>query len=455
MKNDLIWFLSEEFQFELKEKARKNSGVRFERVLFVYSKLFLAEFSKLESSDIVDPLKDCNLRDTTNLYNWADSVFAELKKHLDDFQNLFESLLYTYKLFLKGKHFHATLHLFDILEEHSIVDFMEPHELGLFYKGRTPKVDDNIQSPEFYYHIPYDMRYLVGNQRFSFSGQPMLYLGSSILDVLCELRKDINSYKELPIASFAFDSISNEQDNHTHPPFKIYDITNQINKLLYEKLARLEQHEFSDTANYIANEALSDSVKIFKKFILMHICTFRRTKEDSAFVEEYVIAQLLTEALRINNYHGIKFPSTRFNDLKIKSYMFSYSPAKENLALFTKYSESEKYDKELLERFIIQPLDKNIACESIEFYKERIDELLHTISLKSMIFYNNDISNQFEKACSSLLKMYKWEFVSKVNDEYYHKLPFSKLELKAQVDYLEHILHKLLEFENKIIINNI
>lgn len=451
MKNDLIWFLSEEFQFELKKKALENSGVRFEEIIFEYAKLFFAEFSKLESSHNVNQLKDCNLRDTTNLYDWVDSIFAELKKHLNDFENLFESLLYTYKLFLKGKHFQATLHLFDILEEHSIVDFMEPHELGLFYKGRVPREKDNIKSPEFYYHIPYDRRYLVGNQRFSFSGQPMLYLGSSILDVLCELGKEIDSYKELPIASFSFNSINNDNPNS----FKIYDITNQINKLLYEKLACLNHHNYTDSANYIANEALSDSVKFFKKFILMQICTFKRTKKDSAFVEEYVIAQLLTEALRINNYHGVKFPSTKFNELKIDSYIFSYSPAKENLALFTKYSESEKYDKELLDRFIIQPLDENIACESIEFYKNQIAELLHSISLKSMIVYNSYSSNQFEKACSSLSKMYTWEFTSKVNNEGYHNLPFSKLELKAQVAYLEYIQDKLLEFESKIIINNI
>lgn len=450
MKNDLIWFLSEEFQFELKEKAKASAGDRFEKVLIEYSKLFLAEFSKLESSHNVNQLKDCKLRDATKLYDWTDSVFAELKKHLNDFENLFESLLYTYKLFLKGKHFQSTLHLFDILEEHSIVDFMEPHELGLFYKGRTPNEDDNIQSPEFYYHIPYDERYRVGNQRFSFSGQPMLYLGSSILDVLCELEKEIDSYKELPIASFAFDSINNDNPNS----FKIYDITNQINKLLYEKLANLNHHNYTDSADYIANEVLSDSVKFFKKFILMQICTFKRTKKDSAFVEEYVIAQLLTEALRINNYHGIKFPSSRFNDIKMNSYMFSYSPAKENLALFTKYSESEKYDKELLDRFIIQPLDENIACESIEFYKERIGELSDTIFIKSYNVCNKEIFNQFENACSSLSKMYTWEFRSKVNNEDYHKLPFFKLELKAQVAYLEYIKDQLDEFEeNNSVLN--
>ena len=37
------------------------------------------------------------------------------------------------------------------------------------------------------FHIPFNKRYLIGNQRYSLTGQPMLYIGSSVIDVAKEI----------------------------------------------------------------------------------------------------------------------------------------------------------------------------------------------------------------------------------------------------------------------------
>ena len=48
------------------------------------------------------------------------------------------------------------------------------------------------------FHIPFNKRYLIGNQRYSLTGQPMLYIGSSVIDVAKEIDvKDINNLKYL------------------------------------------------------------------------------------------------------------------------------------------------------------------------------------------------------------------------------------------------------------------
>jgi len=446
MENDLIWFLSEEFQFQLKQEAQCESGDRFEKVLSKYCELFLKELKNLKSSHDINLLEDFPSEDKNKLYEWADLAYDEIRRNINTYEKLFEALLYTYKLFLKGKHFQATLHLFDILEEYEIADAIDPKELGLFYKGRIFKDEEDISSEKFYYHIPYDKRYLISNQRFSVSGQPILYLGSSILDVLYELRCDVNSCQEVAIASFSFNSISDETNKNNHDSIKIYDISNQIMKFFYGKLASLNYHGYDSTENY--KELGFDIDKHFKKFILMQLCTFK-INENRKFVEEYVLGQLLTEALRINNYDGIQFPSTQFENKKLRFPMFSYSAAKENLAIFTTYSESEKYDYNLIERFSIQPLNELSANKTVEEYKQQISKLSHNITVRSLIACDGDIYNQFENALYSLQKIFISEYGLKVGDEDYYSLPFAKMELKAQVDYLKYIERHLCQFERK------
>lgn len=444
--NDLIWFLSEDFQFELKEKAQCDACDRFENVLSNYCRLFIDELSSLKSAHDIGVLKEFPSENKHKLYDWADLNYDKIKKNINVYEKLFEAIIYTYKLFLKGKHFHATLHLFDILEEYEIVDALEPKDLGLFYKGRKVDKGVDIKSVNFFYHIPFDERYRVSNQRFSVSGQPILYLDSSILDVLYELRSEINSYPEIAIASFSFDSIIDETINSIQKPIKIYDITNQILKLFYEKMAPLNHYGLDESIDF--NNLDFDIDKQFKKFILMHLCTFR-IKEGRKFVEEYVLGQLLTEALRINNYDGIKYPSTQFDIKDLRFYMFSYSAVKENLALFTKYSESEKYDYKLLERFLIQPLHELTGIKTIKEYQQQIKYLLNAIFIKSFKICGNDPFNQFENASSCIAKIYKCECYSKVNDMEYFTLPFAKIELQSQMNFLQNILERLNTFERQ------
>lgn len=66
------------------------------------------------------------------------------------------------------------------------------------YRGRISDVP--LDSVADFYHIPFSKRYLIGNQRYSLSGIPCLYLASSIACVRCEL--DEPSVSTLSLCAF-------------------------------------------------------------------------------------------------------------------------------------------------------------------------------------------------------------------------------------------------------------
>lgn len=193
---------------------------------------------------------------------------------------------------------------------------------------------------------------------------------------------------------------------------------------------------------------MSDLKKDFKKFILTQICTFKRTHSNT-FIEEYIPAQILTEALRINGYNGVKFPSTQFDGKNItnKSILLP-SAVQENLALFTKYSSTETFDLDLMKYFFITPLDRTIVkSKSLEEYRKEITDLQTDITMGC---YNNlhNVNNSLTKASMNLGKVHDCESDLEIDGIPYFDLDFAKLELFAQSNYLQQIKHQTGHFSN-------
>ncbi|QNN43972.1 hypothetical protein [Pedobacter roseus] len=387
--NDLNTFLSDAFQYRLKEKASDQSSNRFENTLENYYQLFFESFDNLVSAHKVKYFDHLPYHSKDTLYDWIDGAYKGLQTKKDEFQEFFSDLIKSYQLFIDGKHYKATIHIFDVLEKYDIADVISPGELGIFYKGRAKPEGNAKIGEDYFYHIPFDKRFLIGNQRFSFSGQPILYIGSSILDVLYELRHSVDNFNEIAIASFAYDQmIENTINKNTQLPFqklKIYDVSNHIHNLINGVLNNLIRSgggipKFNDPL-YSPN--LKDIIRDFKKFILTQICTFKRT-HGQTFIEEYIPAQILTEALRINGYHGVKFPSTQFDGKDIQTTSILYpSNIQANLALFTSYSCKENYDLDTMKYFFIKPLDFEISDKkSVDEYNTEYLELQNEIMKK-------------------------------------------------------------------------
>ena len=111
------------------------------------------------------------------------------------------------------------------------------------------------------------------NERFSFSGQPILYLGSSILDILFELRKKQDDFEQVAISAYTYFPTKDKK------PLRVFDLTNVISKKIFETYFYIyENKEHIDKIiNVEQIENNIDYVKDFKRYILMQLCTFPRS----------------------------------------------------------------------------------------------------------------------------------------------------------------------------------
>ena len=113
------------------------------------------------------------------------------------------------------------------------------------------------------FHIPFEKRHLVSNQRFSLSGYPCLYLGSSIY----------GSWEEV-----------------NQPNIDTCNIVSIKNSQLIRMIdLRLPHFEEEKVVEYNAN--------ILYRSIVAWLCSFRAKEKGASFIVEYVIPQMLTAAL--------------------------------------------------------------------------------------------------------------------------------------------------------------
>ena len=161
---------------------------------------------------------------------------------------------------------------------------------SVFYRGRKKRKVRLTKNDMF--HIPFEKRYKVSTQRYSFPGLPCLYLGSTPEVCASELDKDMS---KLAIARFVYHNQENE--------YKVFDLTS----LFFDYFSGL----YEDCADrFLAN------------FPLIFICSTYISysdENDAKFKKEYIIPQLLLEyiinesILKENKLIGIKYFSVKEN----------------------------------------------------------------------------------------------------------------------------------------------
>ena len=196
----------------------------------------------------------------------------------------------------------------DLLNKHNLLGYeKELSKEQIYFKARN---SDKVLTRWDMFHIPFNKRYLIGNQRYSLTGQPMLYIGSSVIDVATEIDvKDINNLKV---------SVVRLPDNN----FKIYDLRCSI----------LDVYTEISFNNMTESEKRTYTSSDFFKMILASVCSFQKKSElkGYSFCEEYIIPQILALILKNNNYNGISYTSTK----KYYEYIATKSDNyKENIAI--------------------------------------------------------------------------------------------------------------------------
>lgn len=141
------------------------------------------------------------------------------------------------------------------------------------------------------FHIPFSKRHLVANQRFSISGLPCLYLGSSIYVCWLELgRKDFGG---LWISGF-----------RPNKSLKILNLAYNLDILVN----RFHRKEIDET----------QFVNMFLLWPLVMASCFQVKFPQSPFHEEYIISSLLLQWIKSEDVEikGLKYLSTKLEGYK-------------------------------------------------------------------------------------------------------------------------------------------
>lgn len=204
---------------------------------------------------------------------------------------IYDKAVLSIDAYLKGNVSMAIMHIASILDQkdngkfvylrHSA--FFNSHEV-IGYRARENKTYD-LFSREEVMHIPNHKRYLINNQRYSLSGYPCLYFGASIYVCWEELDRP-------NIDKFNVTCIRNEG------LIQFADLT----------LPYFNAENFNKEYLYTS--------------IFPWLCSFKAKHKGSAFIEEYIIPQMLMSALmnfrkrgrgginELMTFQGIMYTST-------------------------------------------------------------------------------------------------------------------------------------------------
>jgi hypothetical protein len=369
-----VCFFRDSYQKELKE--RSFSEPRFERKIRQYKENYLAELR------ILNQLSQCECGRTyqnADFKTWTDAFLAELKNNENEVATAFDDLIAVYDAFISKNQAVAISQLWTYLQTHNLLSrnaswlnthrilyrarkkdrpklieklllclrkrklFQNFKSIGLVQKtlgrvaGKKGFDEDDIKE---YFHMPFSKRHLLGNMRFSVAGQPMVYLGSSVIAVAKELDADI---KDLAIAAFV-------------PKFPVYsskrmfELTNKLNDLIEKSLPGIFSEgsiSYEDTTYSSNKNTIKEDIRAH---VLAQICTFpTEAKTKGSFVAEYAIPQMLTTALLQHGYDGIVFPSTKNYSELADHHLFSQHHI--NVGVFVPYEADRDTNEELLETF--------------------------------------------------------------------------------------------------------
>ena len=307
---------------------------RFENRLKEYKKIYIDELKTLVPADICS----CGLTYSAseNYMEFTNNFLSFLKSNILIINEIFDVISKIYGYFITKSYKHAadlfwnTVNIFDLVgrSENPIT------YSNLLFRARKK----GGYALNDYFHVPFDKRELVVNNRFSIAGQPMLYLGNSLYTVKKELNMSVD---DLSIAAFL-------PKYSAYYGLKINDACNNIFNLLTNSLPGL-----FNAGGKIAFDDKSYVLKI-RRSILCELLTFP-CKVKGTFVEEYVLPQLFTSLLIENNYKGLIFPSTK--DFSELTNFHRFSRYNNNIAFFVDYDEVENYDQRLFESFHLFTLD--------------------------------------------------------------------------------------------------
>lgn len=226
-------------------------------------------------------------------------------------------------------------------------------ESTILYKLR--KSEDKAFGRKDFFHVPFNLRGKIDNNRFSISGYPCLYLGRSIYTCWEELRRP--KLSEISVAGF-----------NVQKEIRLLDL-------------RLKTNVKSSIAE-------SNNISLLPYILASSI---RVHSEGDHFKPEYIIPQLLLHSVIKNkdnllyDYDGVIFTSTRRNINFIDRSIDLY----DNIAIPVMNTRYSKYDKTLATYFI--------ESAPIYFEHELLKGRIHCLNSSGDLKYNNTVFSALER----------------------------------------------------------
>lgn len=390
----IICFLKDNYQYSLRKNAMFRSD-RIEHTIDRYKYLFVDNFKNSLHSF-------CELHNNETNFE-INNILAEIE--IGNVINFFNVLRNVYITWIDAQIGPSIERLQSLLKDYRILGDKNIIQSDIFFRGR---ISTNFISHWDMFHIPFNKRYLIQNQRYSLTGQPILYLSSSPHTVIRELGTPV----DVRISTFRLDSAVS---------FNVYENINKFNDVIVEgdSLSPKASADFMVNSNLIG-ESYS-IVSYFYKMILASCCSFERRDDtrNSSFSEEYVLPQVLTLVLKQNNYDGVKYTSTKaYTDSDITKHTRLINILYSNICLFTNYTEEQSidiknvYDRQLYNKFILSaPIKYNeiipegfyLIDDTLKLIDEAIlngnanpyeEEIMASIGNKLM-----DLSDFLKKSC--------------------------------------------------------
>lgn len=393
----LIEFCSDSYQKRLRLLAQARSE-RYEETIENYKKMFIAHYEH-----VMKGCKDGKCKNSET----CEYVYKTLKRiKIKQIEEFFEGLKNVYLQWINADCISSIQHFEKLLNKNKLLkDNVAFDVSSIYFKGR---VSQEVLTSWDMFHIPFNKRYLISNQRYSLTGQPLIYIGSSILDVVEEL--EIKNIDELKVSVI-----------QVPQEIKLYDLRNNI----YEELNILQ------TELMLGKTDHRFGISFLYQMILASVCSFQKKQElrGYSFCEEYVLPQILAQIVKNNEYEGIVYYSTkRYDDIKVETNDLSY---KENIALFTQNNAAHVYDRVLYDKLNISvPIDKKkiekISVKDIEDVKNEIGK---TRQQEKIV--------KAEKLVSSFNRVYGG---LKVNDEEYIDTDMGQLHMYHLFAVLNQVL---------------
>lgn len=344
----IFCFLKDSHQSELRFLSQMQDE-RFENILKKYKKIFISGFFQSLNEEVCSSHKVV----------MEEKIMSFLKQVTSkDLESFFDDLIEkVYINWIEGNAEIAVKELRNLIIQNGLNGdrFLTNVADYLFYRGRKISKTDILNTYDMF-HIPFDKRYLIGNQRFSLNGQPLLYLAGSTYNVINELDIEEKNFENVAISSFY---IKDET-------FDVIDLRNPF--YIY-----YDYGSFQHNINILPKITLKNIKSRLFFLILSSMCCFEKriqhklkSENINVFFEEYILPQTVTQVYKSMKRKGILFPSTRIREDKENN--LSDNLYRTNLVIFTNYNKERHYDRNLYEHLVISnPISiKNIEKFDLE-----------------------------------------------------------------------------------------